>query len=91
MANTKSAEKRHRQSLKRRARNVTVRGEVKSAVRSAREALSTKDGAKMTDAIKSAATALNKAATKGVLHKRTASRRISRLAKAANKAARAQA
>ncbi|NOK01029.1 MULTISPECIES: 30S ribosomal protein S20 [Myxococcus] len=91
MANTKSAEKRHRQSLKRRARNVTVRGEVKTAVKSAREALGSKDGAQLTDAIKSAAKALDKAASKGVLHKRTASRRISRLAKAATKAARAKA
>ncbi|MFP2933834.1 30S ribosomal protein S20 [Pyxidicoccus sp. 3LG] len=88
MANTKSAEKRHRQSLKRRARNVTVRGEVKTAVKSAREALATK-GANTTDALKGASKALNKAASKGVLHKRTASRRISRLAKAANKAAKA--
>ncbi|MCP3144777.1 30S ribosomal protein S20 [Pyxidicoccus xibeiensis] len=88
MANTKSAEKRHRQSLKRRARNVTVRGEVKTAVKSAREALTTKAG-NTADALKAASKALNKAASKGVLHKRTASRRISRLAKAATKAARA--
>lgn len=86
MANTKSAEKRHRQSLKRRARNVTVRTEVKTAVKSAREVLATKGG-NPTDALKAASKALNKAASKGVLHKRTASRRISRLAKAAAKAA----
>jgi small subunit ribosomal protein S20 len=90
LANTKSAEKRHRQSLKRRARNVTVRGEVKTAVKGAREALATKGG-NPTDALKAASKALNKAASKGVLHKRTASRRISRLAKAASKAAQPQA
>ncbi|NOK39805.1 30S ribosomal protein S20 [Corallococcus exercitus] len=87
MANTKSAEKRHRQSLKRRARNVNVRTTVKDAVKSAREAIASKDGAKTTDALKAASKTLNKAASKGVLHKRTAARRISRLAKAAAKKA----
>ncbi|RKH26557.1 30S ribosomal protein S20 [Corallococcus sicarius] len=85
MANTKSAEKRYRQSLKRRARNVNVRSSVKDAVKSAREAIASKDGTKTTDALKAASKTLNKAASKGVLHKRTASRRISRLAKAAAK------
>ncbi|NOK13635.1 30S ribosomal protein S20 [Corallococcus exercitus] len=87
MANTKSAEKRHRQSLKRRARNVNVRTTVKDAVKSAREAIASKDGTKTTDALKAASKTLNKAASKGVLHKRTAARRISRLAKAAAKKA----
>ncbi|MBN9686618.1 30S ribosomal protein S20 [Corallococcus interemptor] len=86
MANTKSAEKRYRQSLKRRARNVNVRTTVKDAVKSAREAIASKDGSKTTDALKAASKTLNKAASKGVLHKRTAARRISRLAKAAAKA-----
>ena len=39
MANTKSAQKRNRQALKRRARNQAVRTQVKSAVKRAREAL----------------------------------------------------
>ncbi|CAM4443811.1 30S ribosomal protein S20 [Corallococcus exiguus] len=85
MANTKSAEKRYRQSLKRRARNVNVRTSVKDAVKSAREAIASKDGSKLTDSLKAASKSLNKAASKGVLHKRTAARRISRLAKAAAK------
>lgn len=87
MANTKSAEKRHRQSLKRRARNITVRTNVKEAVKAARESIATKDTAKKTDALKVASKSLNKAASKGVIHKRTAARRISRLAKAAAKKA----
>jgi small subunit ribosomal protein S20 len=89
LANTKSAEKRNRQALKRRARNTAVRTSVKNAVKKAREALPTKDAAKTTEAFKDAARTINKAASKGVLHKRAASRRISRLAKAANKAAKA--
>ncbi len=83
LANTKSAEKRNRQSQKRRARNTAVRTTVKNAVKKARESLTTQDAAKKTDALKEATRTLAKAASKGVLHPRTASRRISRLAKAA--------
>ncbi|HEX8435510.1 30S ribosomal protein S20, partial [Archangium sp.] len=48
--------------------------------------LTTQDAAKSGDAVKAATRTLNKAASKGVIHKRAASRRISRLAKAANRA-----
>ncbi|MDY7229954.1 30S ribosomal protein S20 [Hyalangium rubrum] len=84
MANTKSAEKRNRQAQKRRARNTTVRTTVKVAVKKAREALTTKDAGKTTDAVKEATRTLAKAASKGVIHPRNAARRIARLAKAAN-------
>ena len=90
MANTKSAEKRNRQTQKRRARNATVRTTVKNAVKKARETLTTKDAAKSTDAVKDATRTLARAASKGVLHPRNAARRISRLAKAATKAAAAK-
>lgn len=83
MANTKSAEKRNRQALKRRARNTTVRTSVKGALKKAREAISTKDAAKTGDALKDAVRTLSKAASKGVIHPRNASRRIARLTKAA--------
>ena len=86
MANTKSAEKRNRQAQKRRARNVNVRTTVKDAVKNLRETLTSQDAGKTADAFKSAASRLNKAASKGVIHKRAASRRISRLAKAVNRA-----
>jgi small subunit ribosomal protein S20 len=86
LANTKSAEKRNRQALKRRARNTTVRTTVKGALKKAREAIATKDTAKTGDAVKAAARTLSKAASKGVIHKRNASRRISRMAKAAHAA-----
>lgn len=86
MANTKSAEKRNRQAQKRRARNVNVRTTVKDAVKNMRDTLTTKDTAKTGDALKAATRTLDKAASKGVIHKRAASRRISRLAKAANRA-----
>lgn len=83
MANTKSAEKRNRQAQKRRARNTTVRTAVKGALKKARETIATKDAAKTPDALKDAIRTLNKAASKGVLHPRNASRRIARLTKAA--------
>jgi small subunit ribosomal protein S20 len=86
LANTKSAEKRNRQALKRRARNVNVRNTVKDAVKGLRETLTTKDAAKSGEALKAAIRTIDKAASKGVIHKRAASRRNSRLAKAANRA-----
>lgn len=82
MANTKSAEKRNRQAQKRRARNASVRTTVKNAVKEAREAIASKDPAKAKQALAAAARTLNTAASKGVLHARNVSRRISRLAKA---------
>ena len=83
MANTKSAQKRNRQAQKRRARNQAVRTQVKSAVKKAREALASKDPAKFQEALRAAARTLDQAASKGVLHKKNASRRIARLFHAA--------
>ncbi len=91
MANTASAEKRNRQALKRRARNVAVRTGVKGAVKKVREALATGDAAGAKAALGVAVKALDGAASKGVLHKNTASRRISRLAHAVAKASAAPA
>ena len=82
MANTKSAEKRNRQAQKRRVRNTAVRTSVKGALKKAREAIATKDAGKATDALKGASRTISKAASKGVIHKKNASRRIGRLAKA---------
>ena len=82
MANTVSAEKRNRQAQKRRARNVQVRTGVKSAVKKAREALAGGDAGAARLAFQSAAKTLEKARSKGVVHKNAASRKISRLAKA---------
>lgn len=85
MANTRSAEKRNRQTQKRRTRNVQVRTALKSAVKKAREAIGQgPDTAR--EAVATALRSLDKAASKGILHKNAASRRISRLARAAAKA-----
>jgi len=56
---------------------------VKSAVKKAREALASKDPAKLQEALRAAERTLDKAASKGVLHKKNASRRIARLFHAA--------
>ena len=87
MANTRSAEKRNRQSQKRRLRNQAVRTRVKSAVRKVRESLERGEGTEAQQAFASASRLLDQAAAKGVLHRNTASRRISRLAKAVGKPA----
>ncbi len=83
MANTKSAAKRARQAVKRAARNKSVTSRVRSQVRKAREALVSKDGAAIDAELRKAVAALDKAASAGVLHKRNAARRVSRLAAAA--------
>ena len=87
MANTRSAQKRNRQSQKRRARNQAVRTRVKSAVKKVRETLDRGEAAAAQDAFKAAARVIDQASSKGVVHRNTASRKISRLAKAVAKTA----
>ncbi len=87
MANTRSAEKRNRQMLKRRARNLHVRTGMKTAVKRVRDAVTQGDPALAKQALLQAARVIEKAASKGVLHRNAASRKISRLAKAVAKTA----
>jgi small subunit ribosomal protein S20 len=87
LANIKSAIKRIRSSNRRAIRNKTVRTNARSAVRTAREAIAAGEAADMSAAVNAAASALDKAAIKGVVHKRNASRRKARLMKAAAKTA----
>ena len=82
MANHKSAIKRHKQSLKRAARNRAERTRVKNAVKAVRAAILEKDQQKAEAAFVTATSVLDKSATKGAIHWRKASRKISRLAKA---------
>jgi small subunit ribosomal protein S20 len=84
VARHKSAEKRARQAVRRAARNTAIERQVKTTVRACRETLSQSDKSKTQAAVATAARELQKAASKGVLHKRNASRRVSRLMKAAN-------
>lgn len=80
MANTRSAVKRMKQGEKRRQRNRAVRSKVRSAVKTARTAISggaSDSRAVVLDAIRT----LDKAATQGVIHRNTAARKKSALAK----------
>ena len=82
MAVHPSALKRHRQSEKRRLRNQAVRTQLKHLVRTVRAAIAARDSTQATDALSRAARALDKAVTKGVLHRNTAARKIARLSHA---------
>lgn len=86
MANHLSAFKRARQNKKRRARNASRRSQVHSAERKLKEAIAEKEGQTIKDQLPKTVSQINRASTKGVLHKRTASRKIARLSKAAHRA-----
>ncbi|MCA3015475.1 MAG: 30S ribosomal protein S20 [Myxococcaceae bacterium] len=79
MANTASAAKRHRQSLKRKLRNTYVKAEFRAAIKAAREATASGDAAKAKEAVKAATRLIDRAASKGVLHSKSASRLVGRL------------
>ena len=80
MANTKSAIKRIRTSEKRRQRNRTVRSRVRSALKTARAAVTTPGEDARTTVLQAIRT-LDKAVTKGVIHRNTAARKKSALAR----------
>lgn len=84
MATHKSAIKRHKQSLQRAARNRANRTRMKNAVKAVRAAVLEKDADKAQAAFTQATSVLDKTATKGAIHWKTAARKISRLAKAVN-------
>ena len=80
MANIKSQIKRNRQNEVRRLRNKAVRSEVKTRVKSA--VVAAENQAENTEeALRTAMKRIDKAATKGVIHKNQAARRKSRLMK----------
>ena len=87
MATHKSALKRHRQSLKRRARNRVVIGGVRRAIKRTRTAVEAGDIETAREALAVAISRLDRAAEKGVMHKNTAARKKSRLTRLVNKAA----
>lgn len=79
MPNTEGAKKRLRQSLVRRDRNRAVKSSLRTALRKFREALAAKNLTEAQDRQKSTAKALDKAATKGIIHRNKASRLKSRM------------
>ena len=85
MANTKQAKKRAAQNVRQRERNRSVKTRTRNIVRTLRSTAET-DGAKAAAALPATASELDVAVRKGVLHRRTASRLKSRIAKTVNKA-----
>lgn len=77
-----SAVKRNRQNIKRQERNYGIRSRLRNEVRKVREAVASSDLEAADGALRAAIKEISKAATKGVLHKNAASRRISRLSRA---------
>lgn len=79
MANIKSAEKRNRQNVVRYARNHARISRIRTFIRKVEEAIEGKDQVKAADAFKAAQPEIHRGVTKGVLRKKTASRKLSRL------------
>jgi len=81
MANTKSAQKAARQTIRRTAVNKSRRSEMRTFVRKVEEALASKDPKAAGEALSQAEPKLARAAQNGIVHKNAASRKISRLTK----------
>jgi small subunit ribosomal protein S20 len=80
MANHKSAEKRARQTVRRTEVNTARRSRVRSFVKQVEEAIAGGDRSAAMNALKQAQPEIQRSVKKGVLHRNTASRKISRLA-----------
>lgn len=80
MANTSSAKKAARQMIRRTEVNKSRRTRVKSEVRAVEEAIASGDRSKAEAALRAAEPVLARTAQKGIMHKKTASRKVSRLA-----------
>ena len=84
MANHKSALKRDRQSKVRRLRNRINKTKMKSAVGSVEQAIEAGSEDQAREALEKAASVIHGTASKGSIHKKTASRKVSRLTKKVN-------
>ena len=80
MANSPQAKKRARQNERRAAVNKARRSRIRTHLRKVEEAIASGDQAAAAEALKTAQPELMRGVTKGILHKNTASRKMSRLA-----------
>ena len=87
MANIKSAKKRILVSQKEAERNQAIKSGVKTAVKKVRVAIEQGNKEEAAKALLAATSAIDKAESKGIIKKNTASRKVSRLAQAVNKMA----
>ena len=83
MAVHPSVIKRHRQSLKRRARNVETKSKLRSLIKTARRVIAAKDAQAVSSQLRSVDKALGKAVRNGIIRRNTASRWLSRLSRSA--------
>lgn len=84
MANIKSAKKRILVSQKRTERNKAIRSKVKTSIKKVEAAVAANDKAAAKEALANAVSTIDKASQKGVYHKNTAARKVSRLTVAVN-------
>ena len=87
MANIKSAKKRILVIETKTSRNKAIKSKVKTYVKKVETAVARKDAEAAKAALKEAISVINKAGSKGVYHKNTCARKISRLTKAVNELA----
>lgn len=87
MANIKSAKKRIKVTEKKTLRNKIIKSQTKTAIKKVVVAVQNSDAEAAKANLKGAIVAIDKAATKGVIHKKTAARKKSRLTKAVNSVA----
>jgi len=85
VANHKSAEKRNRQSQVRRLRNRANRTHMRNAIKAVDTAIASGSEEDAKSALSTAVPIIAKTATKGTIHKKNASRKVSRLTKRVNK------
>lgn len=84
MANIKSAKKRVLVNRKKAERNKSIKSAVKTSIKKVEVTIEAKDKEAAVAALQNAISTIDKAATKGVYHKNTAARKVSRLSKAVN-------
>lgn len=84
MANHKSAIKRARQNEEQRVRNRSRKTRMKNAIRKLEETIGSKTAESVSEDLRAAISVIQKTAAKGVIHRNTASRKISRLTRRVN-------
>ncbi|MBN2283609.1 MAG: 30S ribosomal protein S20 [Deltaproteobacteria bacterium] len=84
MANHKSAEKRMRQSERKRQRNVSAKSHVKTRVKAVLQAVEENNATLSKETLSTAVRVISKASSRGIIHKNNAARKISRLTRKVN-------
>lgn len=84
MANHKSAIKRNRQNLLRRSRNRAIKTRLKNVMKAVDAAILEQSAEKAQEALTAAVPVIQRAAAKGTIHRKNASRKVSRLTKRVN-------